>query len=196
MKVFKFLILLLLLSSCNLPKYYFKDDIGTTGVNFSEGKWLLNRIESSKNTEDRLTAIATDFFTKKTSNRFNTVYSAKILVPQKNNFPLSTEDLKQIKIGSNYDYFIQIKSGKFQNELGSIDTTPSKFSNNLSNEASVQMIIYDLNTQQIIYSKNAIGITGNPDNNTRDATFSKSSNDLTIGCLKKILKDLDEKSLQ
>ena len=79
MKVFKFLILLLLLSSCNLPKYYFKDDTVTTGVNFSEGKWLLNRIESSKNTEDRLTAIATEFFTKKTSYRFNTVYSAKIL---------------------------------------------------------------------------------------------------------------------
>ena len=118
------------------------------------------------------------------------------LVPQKNNFPLTSDELKQIKIGSNYDYFIQIKSGKFQNELGSIDTTPSKFSDNLSNEASVQMIIYDLNTQQIIYSKNAYGISGNPDNNSRDVTFSKSSNDLTIGCLKKILKDLDEKSLQ
>ena len=35
----------------------------------------------------------------------------KVLIPQKNNFPLNSEELKQIKIGSNYDYFIQIKSG-------------------------------------------------------------------------------------
>ena len=39
-----------------------------------------------------------------------------------------------------------------KNELGSIDTTPSRFNSNLGNEASIQMIIYDLNTQQIIYS--------------------------------------------
>lgn len=118
-----------------------------------------------------------------------------MLISQKNNFPLTKEELKQIKIGSNYDYFIQIKSGKTKNQLGSIDTTPSVFSENLSNEASIHTIIYNLNTQQIIYSKNAFGVTGNPEKNSRDVTFSKSSNELIIGCLKKILKDLDEKSI-
>ena len=48
MKVFNFLLLFLFLWSCNVPKYYFKDDSQTTGVNFSEGKWLLDRIQSSK----------------------------------------------------------------------------------------------------------------------------------------------------
>lgn len=195
MKVFRFLLLCLLVSSCNLPKYHFKEDNIKTGVDFTNGKWLLNGIESSKNTNDRLTAIATEFFTKKTSNRFNSVYSAKVLVPQKNNFPLTAAELKQIKLGSNYDYFIQIKSGKSKNELGSTEIRPSEFSENLSNEASLQMIIYDLNTQQIIYSKNAYGITKNPEENTRDVTFSKSSDELTIGCLKKILRDLDKKSI-
>jgi hypothetical protein len=196
MKVFSILIVVLVVSSCNLPKYYFREDTNTTGVDFTTGTWLLNRIESSKNTEDRLTTLASDFFMKKTSNRFNAVYSTKILVPQKTNFPLTAEELKQIKIGSNYDYFIQIKSGQTKNQLGSIDTTPSVFNENLSNEASIHMIIYDLNKQQIIYSKNAFGVTGNPEKNSRDVTLSKSSNKLIIGCLKKILRDLDEKSIQ
>lgn len=196
MKVFSILIVVLVVSSCNLPKYYFREDTNTTGVDFTTGTWLLNRIESSKNTEDRLTTLASEFFMKKTSNRFNAVYSTKILVPQKTNFPLTAEELKQIKIGSNYDYFIQIKSGQTKNQLGSIDTTPSVFNENLSNEASIHMIIYDLNKQQIIYSKNAFGVTGNPEKNSRDVTLSKSSNELIIGCLKKILRDLDEKSMQ
>lgn len=55
--------------------------------------------------------------------------------------------------------------------------------------------LFDLNTQQIIYSKNAFGVTGNPENNTKDVTFSKSSDELIIGCLKKILKDLNAKSI-
>jgi hypothetical protein len=52
-----------------------------------------------------------------------------------------------------------------------------------------------LNTQQIIYSKDAFGVTGNPENNSSDVTISKSSQSLLFGCLKKIFKDLDKKSL-
>lgn len=111
MKAFKFLILVFLFSSCNLPKYYFKDDSITTGVDFSEGKWLLDRIQTSKENEDKLTKMTTDFFEKKLDQRFNTVFNEKVLISQKNNFPLSSEELKQIKIGTNYDFFIQIKSG-------------------------------------------------------------------------------------
>ena len=156
MKVFKFLLLLLFLSSCNLPKYYFKDDSITTGVDFSEGKWLLDRIQTSKENEDKLTKMTTDYFEKKLDLRFNTVFNEKVLISQKNNFPLTKEELKQIKIGSNYDFFIQIKSGNSKNELGSINATPSRFNSNLTNEASIQLIIYDLNTQQVIYNKNAV----------------------------------------
>jgi hypothetical protein len=196
MKVFKFLLLLLFLSSCNLPKYYFKDDSITTGVDFSEGKWLLDRIQTSKENEDKLTKMTTDYFEKKLDLRFNTVFNEKVLISQKNNFPLTKEELKQIKIGSNYDFFIQIKSGNSKNELGSINATPSRFNSNLTNEASIQLIIYDLNTQQVIYNKNAFGFTGNPEKNSNDVTLSKSSQTLLFGCLKSIFKDLDEKSLQ
>lgn len=195
MKVFKFLILLLLLSSCNLPKYYFKDDSITTGVDFTKGKWLLDRIQTSKENEDKLTKMTTNYFEKKLDVRFKSVFNERVLISQKNNFPLSNEELKQIKIGTNYDYFIQIKSGNTKNELGTIDTTPSRFNGNLTNEASIKLIIYDLNTQQIIYSKDAFGVTGNPENNSSDVTISKSSQSLLFGCLKKIFKDLDKKSL-
>uniref|UniRef100_UPI004049781D hypothetical protein n=1 Tax=Flavobacterium sp. TaxID=239 RepID=UPI004049781D len=195
MKVFKFLILALLLSSCNLPKYYFKDDSITTGVDFTKGKWLLDRIQTSKENEDKLTKMTTNYFEKKLDVRFKSVFNERVLISQKNNFPLSNEELKQIKIGTNYDYFIQIKSGNTKNELGTIDTTPSRFNGSLTNEASIKLIIYDLNTQQIIYSKDAFGVTGNPENNSSDVTISKSSQSLLFGCLKKIFKDLDKKSL-
>ena len=196
MKVFKFLILVVLISSCNLPKYYFKDDTITTGVNFSEGKWLLDRIQTTKENEDKLTKMTTAFFEKKLAQRFNTVFNEKALISQKNNFPLSREELKQIKTGTNYDFFIQIKSGNSKNELGAIDVTPARFNSNLTNEASIQLIIYDLNTQQVIYHKNAFGVTGNPEKNNNDVTFSKSSQSLLFGSLKKIFKDLDEKSIR
>ena len=195
MKVFKFLILVLLFSSCNIPKYYFKDETITTGVDFSEGKWLLDRIKTTKENEEKLTKITTDYFQKKLDARFKSVFNEKVLISQKSNFPLNKEELKLIKIGTNYDFFIQIKSGNLRNELGSIDTTPSKFNSDLTNEASIHLIIYDLNTQQIIYSKNAIGVTGNPENSSSDVTFSKSSQSLLLGCLKKIFQDLDKKSL-
>ncbi len=195
MKVFKFLILVVLFSSCNLPKYYFKDDKTTTGVNFSEGKWLLDRIQTTKENEDKLTKMTTDYFREKLKNRFNTVFFEKALIAQKNNFPLTSKELKQIKIGTNYDYFIQIKSGSLKNELGSIDATPARFNNNLTNEASIQLIIYDLNTQQVIYHKNAFGVTGNTEKNSNDINLSKSSRSLLFGSLKKIFKDLDEKSI-
>ena len=196
MKVFKIIIVTFLLTSCNLPKYYFKDDAIATGVDFTKGKWLLNRIESSKATEEQLTKKTTDFFKEKVGNRFSTVYSEKILVPQNNKFLLDAKELKQIKTGSNYDYFIQVKSGKTKNELGVVDATPKNFNSNLRNEASIQLIIYDLNTQQLIYSKHAYGIAGNPENNSNDITLTKSSTDLLMGCLQKILKDLDKKSIQ
>ncbi|MCL9769043.1 hypothetical protein NAT47_01290 [Flavobacterium sp. HXWNR69] len=187
--------LVFLFSSCNLPKYYFKDDSITTGVDFSEGKWLLDRIQTSKENEDKLTKMTTDFFEKKLDQRFNTVFNEKVLISQKNNFPLSSEELKQIKIGTNYDFFIQIKSGNSKNELGAIDATPARFNSNLTNEASIQLIIYDLNTKQVIYHKNAFGVTGNPEKSNSDVTFSKSSQSLLFGSLKKIFKDLDEKSI-
>ena len=195
MKVFKFLILVLLFSSCNIPKYYFKDETITTGVDFSEGKWLLDRIKTTKENEEKLTKITTDYFQKKLDARFKSVFNEKALISQRSNFSLNKEELKLIKIGTNYDFFIQIKSGNLRNELGSIDTTPSKFNSDLTNEASIHLIIYDLNTQQIIYSKNAIGVTGNPENSSSDVTFSKSSQSLLLGCLKKIFQDLDKKSL-
>ena len=196
MKVFKIIIVTFLLTSCNLPKYYFKDDAIATGVDFTKGKWLLNRIESSRETEDKLTKITTSFFNKKVGNRFSTVYSEKILVPQNNKFLLDAKELKQIKTGSNYDYFIQLKSGKTKNELGVVDATPKNFNSNLRNEASIQLIIYDLNTQQLIYSKHAFGVTSNPEKNSNDITLTKSSTDLLMGCLQRILKDLDKKSIQ
>ena len=196
MKAFRILIFTILLSSCNLPKYYFKDDHITTGVDFSEGKWLLDNIQTQKESEEKLTQLATEFFQKKLNSRFNSVRNERTLIAQKNTFPLSKEAIAQIKIGTNYDFFIQIKSGKLKNELGVIDTTPSRFNSNLTNEASIQLIIYDLNSQQIIYSKNAYGITGNPEKNSNDITFSKSSESLLIGSLKKIFKDLDKKSLR
>jgi len=195
MRAFSVLFLTLFFLSCNFPKYYFKDDYIKTGVNFSEGKWLLDKVHVSKNQEVKITKMAKEFFEKKLNNRFTTIFEEKLLIAQNNNFPLTTEQLKQIKIGTNFDYFIQIKSGNLKNELGSIDFTPSKFNGNLSNEASIELIIYDLNTQQISYHKNVFGTSGTSENTPNDVTFSKNAENLLVGCLKKIFSDLDKKSL-
>ena len=51
-----------------------------------------------------------------------------MLIAQKIIFPLTSEELKQIKIGTNYDFKIQNQNLK--NELGANRQTPARFNSN------------------------------------------------------------------
>lgn len=195
-----------ILSSCNSPTYLFMTP-KQTGVDFTSGKWILNELDAPKNAKDELTETTSNFFKKNLAGRFFYIHDVNgLLVPRKIPLNPSKTRLKELKDGTGFDFFINISTKKNQSDFSSIELYQSE-SEGGKNEASVIVEIYDLNLQQIIYSQNVVGVakkkssesvwqTEKSDKLIDNVTFYKSSNRLMKGALKKILKDIDKKSVK
>lgn len=195
-KRFLFLTFLVVISSCNIPNYYF-ERTQNTGVDFRSGNWLLNEIEAPKGVIDALTKKSKKDFTSFLGERVQYIHDAKgILIGKKVNLNPSINQMKDLRNGTNYDYFINVKAGVLKEELGSLNVSNSKFNANEENRSQVIIEIYDLQNLQIIYSNKVIGSTKTPENSSSDVQFSKSSENLIIGGYNKLIKDLSKKSIK
>lgn len=184
------------LISCTMPKYIFDNKGQSTGVDFRTGKWLLNEIDAPSNVEDQLAAMALKDFKGFLNDRLVLVNEAKgLLLPRKIDVNPDKKTLEDLKKGTNYDFFISIKASKIKEDFGSVDLTPSRFNNGGMNQSEVLLEIYDLNLAQIIYSQRVIGSTELSQDN-QDVHFSKSSRSLLIGAYKKLIKDIEKKSIK
>ena len=189
-------IILTIASSCNLPRYVFENKGQTTGLDFTKGKWLINNIDSPSEASVQLTKKAKDDFGKYLPNRLFFIYEPKgIILPKKITINPNKSILEEIKKGSDFDFFINIRAGKIKDELGVIDTTPNNFYNDRNNQSEVIIEVYDLNLSQIIYSQKVIGTISSTKNNG-DVQFYKSSQSLILGCYKKLMKDIEGKSIK
>ena len=189
-------IILTIASSCNLPRYVFENKGQTTGLDFTKGKWLINNIDSPSEASVQLTKKAKDDFGKYLPNRLFFIYEPKgIILPKKITINPNKSILEEIKKGSDFDFFINIRAGKIKDELGVIDTTPINFYNDRNNQSEVIIEVYDLNLAQIIYSQKVIGTISSTKNNG-DVQFYKSSQSLILGCYKKLMKDIEGKSIK
>lgn len=189
-------VITILFFSCTYPKYIFDNKGQSTGVDFTRGKWLLNEVDAPSNVEDKLSALALKDFKLLLSDRVTLVNEAKgLLLPRKINMNPDKSALEDIKQGTNFDYFINIKASKLKDDFGSIDLTPSRFNTGGTNQSEVFLEIYDLNNLQIIYSQRVIGSVDLPQDN-QDIHFSKSSQSLMIGAYKKLMKDVQKKSIK
>lgn len=187
--------ILLIFSSCSFTSYRFDDQKPRTGVDFTSGKWLLNNIDCSSGIHDKLVEKSTKDFSAVLENRFSyRPLSSGLILPPKMNFPLDKTMLKKIKLGSDCDYFINIKAEQIRNDFGSIDLTPHRFNNGGENSNQVSLEIYDLNRETLIYSQRVIATVGKPTDN-RDVNFSKTSNSMLIRAYEKLVKDLKSKSV-
>lgn len=178
-----------------------------SGVDFTSGKWLLNELDSPKNQRDKLTTESLEFFKKKLGERVSYIHDVNgLLVPRKINFNPSKTKLKELKEGTGFDFFINISTQKNKSDFSSIELYQSDNETG-RNEASVLVEIYDLNLQEIIYSQNVVGVARKDKTESVWSTekssklldnvdFYKSSNKLMTGALKKILKDLDKRSVK
>ena len=120
-----------------------------------------------------------------------------LLIAQKINFNPNKTKLIELKDGTGYDFFINIAANKSKSDL----------SNDLyGNQSEVFLEIYDLNLQQIVYSKHVIGYTGQGEksvfsgssvtqNVINNIPLYKSSKTLMKKSLKKIFKDLKKTSI-
>jgi hypothetical protein len=189
-------IILTIASSCNLPRYVFENKGQTTGLDFTKGKWLINNIDSPSEASVQLTKKAKDDFGKYLPNRLFFIYEPKgIILPKNITINPNKRILEEIKKGSDFDFFINIRAGKIKDELGVIDTTPNNFYNDKNNQSEVIIEVYDLNLAQIIYSQKVIGTISSTKNNG-DVQFYKSSQSLILGCYKKLMKDIEGKSIK
>lgn len=173
------LLLFLFFNSCSLPNYIFDNKAQTTGLDFTNGKWLINDIDCSGDVYGQLTKMAKEDFGKYLDGRLFYTYEVKgIILPKKNGINPTKNTLKEIKIGSNFDFFINIKARNVKEEIGGIDTTPHRFKKAKKNQSEVTIEVYDLNLAEIIYSQKVIGITQR-ENDNDGVHFSKTSRNLT-----------------
>lgn len=194
-----FLLTLLAFSfhSCSVPHYYFENKTQNFGVDFTNGKWLLNKIDAPLQVEDRLKEdVFADFYDLVGNRLVKIEEESGLLLPK--NIPLqpTKETLKELKIGTNFDFIINIKASNLENDFNGISLTNHRFQNGETNSNEVILEIYDLSLLQIIYSQKVVGSASIPENSSSDINFSKSSNLLILGAYKKLMKELNKKSIK
>jgi len=197
------IILALLLTSCTSSVYVFKFS-PTPGIDFKKGRWLLNDIESPYIIEPELTQIVVKAFSKYLKGDLYILNKTNgLILPPK--IPLNPNKLilKDIKNGTGFDYFINIKTKILKNDVGSISFGASDDNNDIFNDDSddlyngdeskvrVTLEVYDLNNLNIIYSQTVIGIT-QLSNDSKGMTFAKDSYSLIITALRKIIKKIEK----
>ena len=185
------------LNSCNLPSYVFYNPGQTIGVDFTNGKWLLNEIDAPANCTIYLKETSIRDFKIFLGERLNYVTDVSGLLLTQKKIPLnpSKQIIAEIRKGTNYDFFINIKAIEKRNDFGSIDLTPHKMSKEGINSNEVTIEIYDLKNSQIIYTQKVIASV-RKQNDNYDVHISKPSRSLIIGAYNKLIKDIKNKSIK
>jgi hypothetical protein len=178
-----------------------------TGVDFTSGKWLLNELDCPKNSKDKMTSESLEFFRKNLGDRLFYINDVNgLLVTRKIHLNPNRVKLKELKDGTGFDFFINITTKKNKSDFSTIELYQDE-SDSGKNEAVVILEIYDLNLQQIIYSQNVVAITHKKNTKSMwetkkssklidNVTFYKNTDNLMLGALKRIFKDLKKRSIK
>ena len=186
------------LFSCSSTNYVFKNKAQATGVDFRTGKWLLNEIDAPYSLEKKLNDQVFEDFQLLLNERVTKVSNAKGLLLVRNILMQPNKNtLKDIKTGTNFDYFINIKAKNNKNDLNSMSVTNHRYrDNNETNNNEVELEIYDLNTLEIIFSQKVVASTGISEGSNSDVHFSKTSNTILLKAYKKLNKKLLKTSIK
>lgn len=205
-KPFFFIFIILVFASCSTKTYMFNSG-PRSGVDFTSGKWLLNELDCPSRSKDKLTEESLAFFKKNLGERVFYIHDVNgLLVTRKIQLNPGKTKLKELKDGTGFDFFINISTSKTKSDFSSIELYQSDNETG-KNEASVIVEIYDLNSQEIIYSQNVIGISRKTEEESvwpkeksskliDNINFYKTSNKLMAGALKKVFKDLEKRSVK
>ncbi len=176
-----------------MPKYVHKGDV-RGGLNFTQGKWLLNTVEAPWPIENDLTQTAVHTFQKLLGHRFSTVEDQYSLILNKM-LPdhLDASVLMDIKTKTGFDYFIDIRAKKIKNEMG--DFQIGTLDSDVENKGTVTLRVYDLNLQKQIYTQTVEGTLFAHENRSEFA-FAKSANNLIRAGLQKMLKKIKKNQVK
>ena len=181
-------------SSCHFASYYLLTKVER--VDFSTGRWLINYVGGEQIGPvicGRLHKFALEKFQKVLGDRISDVrHSGNIILPS--NIPLNPSPyiLENIKKGTGFDYFINIKADLVHDSFGTIQMSRPDPEINDRNEIQVVVEIYDLNTAEVISTQTSGGIIGSRQGYRLAGGFSISTDksNLAMGALNKILKKL------
>ncbi|MDE0535700.1 hypothetical protein [Tenacibaculum sp. L6] len=195
MKYLYILLAVIVITSCNSVKYTHSGDVNSR-LDFRKGKWLLNDVTSFKNIrKEGLTEMANERFYELIGNRLLVVSNMQgLLIPSNISSSLDKSILKDIKNGTGYDYFIDIRTKNISNEVGVLGTGSSQ--TDLSkNIGEVTLSIYDLNMFEIIYSQTVVGklVVSERDN---DYALSKNSTLIIHSALKRIMNKIKKNQIK
>ncbi len=180
----------LFLSSCQLTKYTF--EAVTPLIDFRTGKWLMNDIQAPNSLKRILTKTASKRFSYFLNDRlYDLLNTNEIIAPTFIPLNPNKELLSDLKNGTGFDYFINIKTNALKNDLGSIQIGENDL--NHTKNATITIEIYDLNTQQIIFFQKVFGSNG-AEIFAENFSFTNNANTLILGGLEKIMKDIKKNS--
>ncbi|MEO0058544.1 MAG: hypothetical protein RLZZ312_191 [Bacteroidota bacterium] len=192
-----FVLVCILMQSCSVPHFVFKNPQQVTGINFAEGSYLLGRIDVPAFSTKRIEELSLKNFEKKIGSKFSYAPIAKGVLLGQGDIALKpgVVVLKNLYKSTKFDFYINIKSKVLRSEIGYIDISPRE-SRNERNMNSIEMSleIYDLKTATTLYSQTIVGIVSQ-NTGSSDVTFSKSHAELISAGFKRLFADLDKRSI-
>lgn len=201
MKKTLFLLLTFILCSCGGGKYNFLFDTGRQ-LDFNKGKWMLNRTASnSKIFDSELYDTSFEHFKEILGDSLidmNALRKNKLVAP-KIGFELSRTELKHLKRDTACDFLINIRGNVISNGAGSVSFHDGNGYYSASNQSSVSIMIYDLNTGEIISSSQAVAkVTSENSHFGNDKgipSINTSAETLMLKAAKKLIKKYDKNRL-
>lgn len=184
--------------SCSSGYYQKETKTQTTGLDFSNGRWLLGNVDVDPDIKDKLMVSVDKDFRKYLNDRFTNSLNAKSLLVA-TNVPLnpSKSFILDLKKGTNYDYFINIKC--HSEKSSSLESIAGKYVDRFTVDQHfyakeitteiVELEVYDLNLGMTIYSQRVRGFY-----DANAIKTSKYRKKLIIGCYERIMKDIGNKS--
>ncbi|WP_300025477.1 hypothetical protein [uncultured Maribacter sp.] len=201
MKKIYYLFSIVILCSCGGGKYNYLFDTGKQ-LDFGEGLWVLNRTGSnSKIFDNELYDASYEQFKKILGDSLvdiNTLRMDKLISP-KIGFELKKTELETLKRDTDCDFLINIRGNVISNGAGTISFDSGNGHYSASNQSSVSIMIYDLNTGEIISSSQAMAkVTSENshfDDNKGVPSINSSAETLMVKAAKKLIKKYETNRL-
>ncbi|UII81115.1 hypothetical protein [Flagellimonas sp. CMM7] len=190
------LFLLLFLFSCNAPKYSYSFEKGKT-LDFNQGKWVMNKPHGSNNPPD-IYDYSTIYFKEILGDsliRLDELRNVRI-VPVQFPFEMSNSDLKNAQIATKCDYLISINEKNSKNEMTGFVGSTNIGSATKTNEATIEIRIYDLNKRELISNSVVIGVDNRLIDEDHNWGQAKSVETITRVGLSKLINAYDKNKVK
>lgn len=189
-KILLILLTSVILNSCSNAIYTKEFKTQITGINFSNGQWILGDIEVDATLKDYFTQMVLNDFTKHLNDRIRcSLNENSLLIATKIPLNPRKSDIIDLKKGTNCDFYINIKCEDARNNLENFNFIEHNYYKKQMSFGKVTLEVYDLNLGILVYSQRVYGSID------ESMTFSpkKPTKILIIGCYKKIINEINKK---